>query len=226
MIKVSCIIPAYNEELRIGTVLRAVYEHPLIDEIIVVDDGSQDRIEDVVKKFEGVQLIIHEKNKGKSQTVVDGIVQSKGDIIFLLDADLIGLTPKDISDLIEPVLSRQADISISLRKNSPWISRKIGLDFISGERVFSRRLVQDHLNEMQKLARFGLEVYLNKLIIKNKYRIKVVFWKDVISLWKYKKSGLFSGLKGDFFMVLDVLRTISVFEVIYQFVKMSFLKVK
>mgnify|MGYP001616152060 FL=1 len=226
MIKVSCIIPAYNEELRIGTVLRAVYEHPLIDEIIVVDDGSQDRIEDVVKKFEGVQLIIHEKNKGKSQTVVDGIVQSKGDIIFLLDADLIGLTPKDISDLIEPVLSRQADISISLRKNSPWISRKIGLDFISGERVFSRRLVQDHLNEMQKLARFGLEVYLNKLIIKNKYRIKVVFWKDVISLWKYKKSGLFPGLKGDFFMVLDVLRTISVFEVIYQFVKMSFLKVK
>ena len=226
MIKVSCIIPAYNEELRIGTVLRAVYEHPLIDEIIVVDDGSQDRIEDVVKKFEGVQLIIHEKNKGKSQTVVDGIVQSKGDIIFLLDADLIGLTPKDISDLIEPVLSRQADISISLRKNSPWISRKIGLDFISGERVFSRRLVQDHLNEMQKLARFGLEVYLNKLIIKNKYRIKVVFWKDVISLWKYKKSGLFPGLRGDFFMVLDVLRTISIFEVIYQFVKMSFLKVK
>ena len=226
MIKVSCIIPAYNEELRIGTVLRAVYEHPLIDEIIVVDDGSQDRIEDVVKKFEGVQLIIHEKNKGKSQTVVDGIVQSKGDIIFLLDADLIGLTPKDISDLIEPVLSRQADISISLRKNSPWISRKIGLDFISGERVFSRRLVQDHLNEMKKLARFGLEVYLNKLIIKNKYRIKVVFWKDVISLWKYKKSGLFPGLRGDFFMVLDVLRTISIFEVIYQFVKMSFLKVE
>lgn len=226
MIKVSCIIPAYNEEPRIGTVLRAVYGHPLIDEIIVVDDGSKDRTEDVVKKFEGVQLIIHEKNKGKSQTVVDGIVQSKGDIIFLLDADLIGLTPKNISDIIEPVLSRRADISISLRKNSPWISRKIGLDFISGERVFSKILVQDHLSEMQKLPHFGLEVYLNKLIIKNKYRIKIIFWKNVISLWPHKKRSLFSGLKGFFLMIIDILRTVSIFEAVCQFVKMSFLKVK
>ncbi len=226
MSKISCIIPAYNEELRIETVLRAVYSHPLIDEVIVVDDASKDNTKDVVRKFKGVQLIVHEKNKGKSQTVVDGIIQSKGDIIFLLDADLIGLTPKNISDLVEPVLSQKADISISMRKNSPWIDRKIGFDFISGERVFPKKLVQDHLNEMQKLARFGLEVYLNKLIIKNKYKIKVVFWKDVVSLWKYKKSGLFPGLKGDFLMILDVLRTISIFEVVYQFVRMSFLKVK
>ena len=226
MSKVSCIIPAYNEELRIETVLRAVYEHPLINEIIVVDDASKDNTKDVVRKFENVQLIVHEKNEGKSQTVVDGIVQSKGEIIFLLDADLIGLTPKDISDLIEPVLSHKADISISLRKNSPWISRKIGLDFISGERVFSRKLVQDNLTEMQKLPHFGLEVYLNRLIIKNKYRIKVVFWKDVISLWPHKKSGMLLGLKGFFLMTIDILGTISIFEAVRQFVKMSFLKVK
>lgn len=226
MSKVSCIIPAYNEESRIGTVLRAVYDHPLIDEIIVVDDGSKDRTEDVVKKFKGVQLIVHEKNKGKSQAVVGGIIQSKGDIIFLLDADLIGLTPKDISDLVEPVLSQKADISISMRKNSPWISRKIGLDFISGERVFSRGLVQDHLNEMQKLPHFGLEVYLNKLVIKNKYRIKIIFWENVISLWPHKKRGLLSGFKSFLLMILDILRTTSIFEAVCQFVKMSFLKVK
>lgn len=219
-------MPAYEEEARIGTVLRAVCGHPLIDEIIVVDDGSKDRTQDVVKKFEGVQLVVHEKNKGKSQTVADGIVRSKGDIIFLLDADLIGLTPKSISDLVEPVLSRKADISISLRKNSPWIFRKIGLDFISGERVFSRKLVQDHLNEMQKLPHFGLEVYLNKLIIKNKYRIKIILWENVISLWPHKKSGLLLGLKGFFFMLVDILRTISIFEAVRQLVKMSFLKVK
>lgn len=226
MIRVSCIIPAYNEEPRIGTVLRAVDGHPLIDETIVVDDGSQDRTEDIVKKFKGVQLIIHKKNKGKSQTVVDGIIQSKGDIIFLLDADLIGLTPQDISDLIEPILSRQADISISLRKNSPWISRKIGLDFISGERVFSRRLVESYLNEMQKLPHFGLEVYLNKLIIKNKYRIKIIFWKNVISLWPHQKRGPLSGLKGFSLMIIDILRTISIFGAVRQLVMMSFLKVK
>lgn len=226
MLKVSCIIPSYNEELRIGAVLQVVYKHPLIDEVIVVDDGSKDRTQAVVKNFKGVQLIIHEKNKGKSQTVVDGIMQSKGDTIFLLDADLIGLTPKDISDLIEPVLLQKADISISLRKNSPWIARRFGLDFISGERVFSRELIKDYLNEMQKLPHFGLEVYLNKLVIKNKYRIKVVFLKDVISPWPNKKKGSVLGLKSFFLMILDILRTISIFEAVRQFVKMSFLKVK
>lgn len=226
MTKVSCIIPAYNEGSRIGNVLCVVYDHPLIDEIIVVDDASKDNTKDIVGKFKNIRLIVHEKNQGKSQAVVDGIVSSQGEIIFLLDADLIGLAPKDIADLIAPVLFQKADISISMRKNSPWISRKIGLDFISGERVFSKKLVKDNLNEMRKLARFGLEVYLNKLIIKNKYRIKIVFWKNVISPWPYKKSGLLRGLKSFFFMIVDILRTISIFEVIRQFVMMSFLKVK
>lgn len=224
--KVSCIIPAYNEEPRIETVLRAVYKHPLIDEIIVVDDASKDNTKDIVRKFKGVQLIVYEENKGKSQTVVDGIIQSKGDIIFLLDADLIGLTSKDISDLIEPVLSDKADISISLRKNSPWIFRKIGLDFISGERVFLRGLVETHLNEMKKLPNFGLEAYLNKLVIKNKYRIKIIFWKNVISPWPHKKRGLLVGLRGFFLMIMDILRTVSIFEAVRQFMMMSFLKVK
>jgi len=226
MPKISCIIPAYNEGPRIGTILGVVYDHPLIDEIIVVDDGSKDNTKDIVKKFEGVQLIVHEKNKGKSQTVADGLVRSKGDIIFLLDADLIGLTAKDVSDLIEPVFSGKADISISLRKNSPWLFRKIGLDFIAGERVFLKKLVHNRLDEIRRLPNFGLEVYMNKLIIKNKYRIKIVFWRNVISPWPYKKRSLLLGLKSFLFMIVDILSTISVFEMARQLIRMSSLRVK
>ncbi len=226
MNKVSCIIPAYNEGSRIGAVLQAVCGHPLIDEIIIVDDASKDNTKDIVGKFGNIRLIIHEKNQGKSQAVADGIALSKGEIIFLLDADLIGLTLKDVTGLIEPVLFHKADISISLRKNSPWISRKIGLDFISGERVFLKTLIQSNIDEIRKLPRFGLEVYLNKLIIKNKYRIKIVFWKNVISPWPYKKTGLLSGFKSFTFMIVDILKTVSVFEIIRQFIMMSFLKIK
>lgn len=226
MTRVSCIIPAYNEGPRIGGVMEVVWNHPLIDEILVVDDGSEDDTRDVVSKFRGIKSIIHKENTGKSRAVADGIVRSRGDIIFLLDADLVGLTSKDISDLLEPVLFSRADISISMRKNSPWIDKKIGLDFISGERVFSKKLIQDHMDAIRNLPPFGLESYLNKLIIKNKLRIKVAFWENVISLGKYKKSGLIRGVKGDLKMILDVLKTISVFEVVYQFVAMSFLKVK
>lgn len=226
MPKVSCIIPAYNEGPRIANVLQVVFKHPLIDEVIVVDDCSKDNTAEVVKRFKRVRLIIHGENKGKSQTVVTGINQSMGDFIFLLDADLIGLSPPDISALIEPVISGKADISISLRKNAPWIYKQIKIDFISGERVFPKIFIQDHLNEIQKLARFGLESFLNKLIIKNRYRVKIVYWENVVSLWKYKKGGLLLGLKSDFFMILDILKTISIFGVVYQIIKLSFLKVK
>jgi len=226
MPEVSCIIPSYNEGPRIKTILQAVYRHPLINEIIVIDDGSKDQTKDVVKGFEGVKLIIHEKNKGKSQAVIDGIVRSRGDTIFLLDADLIGLTFKDVSGLIEPVILHKADITISLRKNSPWIFRKIGLDFISGERVFPKMLVQNHLDKIKKLPSFGLEVYLNKLIIKNKYRIKIIFWKNVISPWPYEKRGILRGIKSFSFMIIDILRTVSAYEVARQITRMSFLKVK
>lgn len=226
MAKVSCILPAYNEEPRIEKVLQAVYKHPLIDEMIVVDDGSQDRTKEVVKKFKGVKLIAHEENRGKSQAVVTGITQSQGNIIFLLDADLVGLTPKDISDLIEPVLLEKADISISLRGNTLWIFKQIMFDYLSGDRVFHRELVQNYLGKIQKLARFGLEVYLNKLIIKDKCRVKVVFWPNVITPLKFRKSGLWRGIKEEFLMNIDILKTISIFEIIHQITKIYSLKVK
>lgn len=222
---VSCIIPAYNEGPRIGAVLEVARSHPSINEIIVVDDASVDETREVVAKFSGITALIHSENQGKSGTVADGLVQSKGDVILLLDADLIGLTSQDISELIEPVLCRTADISISIRRNSPWLDRKIGLDFISGERVFPKTLVQDHIEEIRSLPRFGLESYLNRLIIKNRLKIKVAYWENVISLGKYKKRGLRRGLKGDFNMILDILATIPIYEVVYQFVAMSILKI-
>lgn len=226
MAKISCIISAYNEGPRIGKILQAVHKHPLISEIIVVDDGSKDNTREIIKKFTGVRLVEHRKNMGKSRAVATGIAESKGEIIFLLDADLRNLTAKDISDLIEPVLSEKADISVSLRKNAPWLYRKIGLDFISGERVFPKKLVQSHLEEIKKLSSYGLEVYLNRLIIKNKYKIKIVFWNNVISPWKHQKGNLFKGLMGEVFMSLNILKTISIFEVVYQIIKISSLKIK
>jgi len=225
MPKISCIIAAYNEEPRIENILKAAVNHPLISEIIVVDDGSKDNTKAAVKKYDSVRLIEHKKNAGKNQAVVTGISASTGDFIFLLDADLTNLTPKNITDLIKPVLSNKADISISLRKNAPYIYKKIGLDFISGERVFPKKLVENRLEGIKKIKGYGLEVYLNKLLIKNNYKIKVVEWENVLSPWKYKKVGLISGIIGEIKMSLQILKTISIFEVIYQIKKMISLKI-
>src|SRR3989344_705014 len=136
MSRISCIIPAYNEGPRIGKVLRVACGHPLIGEVIVVDDGSKDNTKDIVKKFDKAKLIVNKKNLGKSKSMVAGIRRSRVDLLLFLDADLVGLNQKNIYDLIRPVLDGEADVTISFRKKALWLFKLIGMDSVSGERVF------------------------------------------------------------------------------------------
>ncbi|MFZ2072575.1 MAG: glycosyltransferase family 2 protein [Minisyncoccia bacterium] len=223
---ISCIIPTYNEENRIEGVLKAVIRHPLINEIIVVDDGSADNTQNVVKKYQDVSLIIHPKNRGKSAAVSTGIKKSTGDFILLLDADLIGLTQANITSSVEPVLQGIADVTISLRKNTPGFWKKIGLDYISGERVLPRKILSDSLEKIESLPGFGLESFMNKKIISNKFRIKVVTWNNVISPYKATKYGMWTGIKGEIKMWTDIAKTIGFWGPFYQIIKMLRLKVK
>lgn len=226
MPKISCIIPVYNEGPRIANVLQVVCNHPLISEVIVVDDCSKDNSVEVVKTFGQAKLILHPRNKGKTQAILTGVKEAKEDFVLFLDSDLVGLTVQVISDLIKPVESGLADISISLRSNAPWIDKFIGIDLFSGERVLPKKLILDNIDGISKLPKFGLESYLNKIIINRKLKIKIVWWPGVISPMKYKKSGLWVGFKGDALMIRDILKTINIFEFICQYYKMLNLNVK
>ena len=225
MIKISCIVPAYNEGDRIGNVLGALKGHPLIDELIVVDDGSEDSTLNEVKKFDDIRLIVHEKNRGKSAAIHTGVMASRGEHIMFIDSDLIGLNVDNITDLIKPVCSGISDVSISIRGNSPRLWRVLGMDYISGERVFPKKLLIDRLDEILIIPHFGLEVFLNELIIKSHMRIKIVNWPNVRSPYKNKKYGLWKGLRGDISMIMDIFRTITPFGPLYQIAKMLRLRV-
>ena len=74
--KVSVLIAAYNEESRIAMVLSAVVDHPFIDEVIVVNDGSVDKTSDVIKRF-NVELIENKINMGKTLSVKRGLEKIK-----------------------------------------------------------------------------------------------------------------------------------------------------
>ncbi|MBJ7221048.1 MULTISPECIES: glycosyltransferase family 2 protein [unclassified Brenneria] len=215
MISVSCIIPARNEARRIGSVLDAVTGHPLLSEIIVVDDGSTDGTAKLAQR-QGITVIRLPENRGKSRAVAEGIAAAAGTHLLLLDADLIGLTADDITALIQPVRRQQSDVTISLRRNSPLIWRIIGLDYISGERVFARALVAPYLDELRSLPHFGLEVWLNRLWIGKNVRIQVVKWRSVISPYKAAKMGWLRGLRADAAMMRDIFRTISLRECLRQ----------
>ena len=223
MKKISCIIPAYNEGKRIASVLDIVIGHPLISEVIVVDDGSSDDTRDVVARYSSIKLIALEKNGGKSAAIVEGVRQAENELILFLDADLSGLSANALSSLIEPVQSGKADVSISLRHNSPLQWRLMGLDYISGERVFSKNFLMPLLPSLLSINGFGLEVYLNRAIIKQRLRIAVVWWSGVHSAFKYTaaQEWWYFGIKKDYIrMFFLVMRTITPFEMARQIIQM------
>jgi len=106
MNKVSAIVPAFNEVERISNVLNILLKSSLINEIIVVDDGSTDGTPDLIKsKFPKVELILKPKNLGKADALITGSKAASGNILFFCDADLTNFKQEHLRALILPVLT-------------------------------------------------------------------------------------------------------------------------
>lgn len=213
---ISCVICAYNEAPRIGAVLAVVAKHPLIDQVIVVDDGSTDATAEVARGFPGVEVIECPVNRGKSIAMATGVARTRNDLLMLLDADLKGLTAQDVCALALPVLEGVAEVSLSLRSNSLAIFRLIGLDFVSGERVLRKKLLADALSELHRLPRFGVEVFMNHRIIEERLPIVSVHWPRVTQARKTEKFGWWRGQRAELRMALDLLRAVYPIELVSQ----------
>ncbi|MBE9636618.1 glycosyltransferase [Salipiger mangrovisoli] len=219
--RLSCIIPAYNEAPRIAAVLGAVLDHPLIDEVVVVDDGSGDGTAEVAEAagqgHSRLRVLRQPDNGGKTRAVARGIAEARGTHVLLLDSDLIGLDAGQISALAAPVLEGRAGAAISLRRNAPLLWRMIGIDYISGERVMPRDVLAAQVETLLALPRFGLEVFMNRLWIEAGLRVAVVRWPGVESPWKHdKRGGRIAGLRADLAMMGDIFRTVPPAETIRQ----------
>lgn len=113
----SVVIPVYNEEATILKTVNLVLIHPLVDEVIIVDDFSTDDTRNLLRTFVGdekVTVLYHNSNKGKGAALRTGFAHTSKDLVIIQDADM-EYDPSDYSNLIAPILCGRADVVFGSR---------------------------------------------------------------------------------------------------------------
>jgi glycosyltransferase involved in cell wall biosynthesis len=110
--KITILIPVYNEFDTIREILKRVQATNLAGEILIVDDGSTDGTRDILSDLDGkdnIRVVLHDKNQGKGAAVRTGLVHAQGDVILIQDADL-EYDPRDYPALLKPLREGVADV--------------------------------------------------------------------------------------------------------------------
>lgn len=192
--KISIIIPVYNEEKTIAKIIMKLIKtkFPIEREIIIVNDGSTDSTEKILKETirqikvrEKIRVISRKNNKGKGHSIKTGLKYATGSIIGIQDADL-EYDPNDYPGLLEPILKKQAKVVYGVRRfnkknlfyyGNKFLSLVTSLlyfswirDMETGYKVFRREV----LNEIKLNSKgFDFEPEVTAKILK-KYKIKEI----------------------------------------------------
>ncbi len=211
--RISAIVPTYNEELNMGEVLDVLKKTEILDEIILVDDGSTDKTLAVMEKAAGVDrrihIVRHEKNLGKGQAIFSGWVTTSAPILLLLDADLKSLTPAHIGQLLEPVLRHKADMTLGIFQGghlstdlSHWLT-----PFLTGQRGIRSKIL--NFISPEAASGYGFEVALTIAARRHGFRSKWVPLKGVwhpSSEFRTERGGYWKGKVWRFRMYGQIMR--------------------
>lgn len=200
---VSAIIPAFNEAATIAQKVAEVIGHPLIHEVIVVDDGSDDATAALAANA-GAQVIRIGENRGKAAALDAGVAVASGKYLVFLDADVTGYTHAALSRIIAPVVSGRYEMFVGIRaRRTIWLNRVLHFfPILGGERALTRELWQsvphDHTQGFQ------IEITMNYCAKWTGKGMGFALIRGTVHRTKEKKYGLLLGLVRRTGMIRDI----------------------
>lgn len=191
--KITAIVAAYNEQKNIKNVCSLLASVEEFQEVIVVDDGSDDLTSEIAASVKGIRVLRLKENRGKTTAVRTAVQEAIGDTIMLIDADLFGLETHHIQEVIE-TYNQGFDMVILDYGNQELYLRKIFKSFpaLSGVRIFSK--AEFEKIKFKDTDRFELETRINDFYLDNKLSLVVVTGEGISTPHKYQKYTFHRGL--------------------------------
>jgi glycosyltransferase involved in cell wall biosynthesis len=198
-VKLSVLVPVYNEERTLDEIVRRVRAVPMAKEIIFVDDGSKDRSREILARLQeesqragdplnAIKIFFQPQNEGKGAALKTAIAHVTGDVVIIQDADL-EYDPKDYPSLLEPIQAGVADIVYGTRFAGGGAHRVLFFWHSLGNRLLtllSNMLTNLNLSDMEvgykvfraealqgidlKSKRFGFEPEITIKLAKKRWR--------------------------------------------------------
>ena len=194
--KISAIICAYNEEKTIKNVVTTVSDY-FYDEVIVINDGSTDKTDEILRGLTDLhnhKYISLPENKGKGYAMATGVKNSIGEIITFIDADLSNLTEEHFSQLITPLISKEADMVLG-QPTETVISYSVNpFKTLTGQRTVWKSDVLPILEDISS-SRFGVETLINLYYKANGKRVKHVSLNGLKHPTKFHKTSITNATK-------------------------------
>jgi glycosyltransferase involved in cell wall biosynthesis len=205
---VVAVVPAHNEERRIGRVIEALLESQAVGQVIVVNDGSSDRTGEVAREY-SPRVVVEDlpRNLGKGGAMLHGARKASGsDVILFLDADLIGLKPAHVCALLEPVVSGAADMAVGQFKGGKALTdlAQFLVPYISGQRAIRRELFL-MIPDLDRVG-YGIEMAITFFVKRMRRPWKMVTLRGVTHPMKEEKLGLVRGAAARTRMYKQMLR--------------------
>lgn len=203
-VKIAAVVPAYNEKDRISAVIEAIKAAELVDEIVVVSDGSTDGTYELVAADSAIKAVKLEPNRGKGGAMRAGAESTDAEVILFLDADLIGMTGEKVDEIVKPVAEDAADMSIGIFRDGRGATdlAQLVAPYISGQRAMPRELFLNIPNLDQ--VRSGVETAITKYFRSHGLRVRRVTLSGCSHHMKEEKLGFARGFVRRMIMYFDI----------------------